>query len=86
MELILHLLDKQENPLRVLTIKDDTNSIKSFHEIEDMFGEQPDLLVRTVFFHDMKLEDMPNFKAPENSYVASVIRREDKELWTIKLH
>lgn len=85
MELVLHLLDKQENPIRVLTIKDDTGLIKGFQEIEDMLKELPDLFPRTIYFHDMKLDAMPNWKAPEDAYVASVIRRDDKELWTIKL-
>jgi hypothetical protein len=68
-------------------LTDKNDLIKGFQEIEQMLGEEPDLLTRTVFLQDLfkknKLQENPKWM---NLVVKSVETNEDSETWIINYY
>jgi hypothetical protein len=63
---------------------DNSGLVKGFQEMEQLLGEQPDLLPRTVFLHDVfkknNLQDNPKWM---NLVVTGVESNQDSETWVI---
>jgi len=68
-------------------VTDNSGMVEGFQEIEQMLGEQPDLLPRTVLLHEMfkknKLEMNPKWM---NLIVQSVETNQDSETWIINYY
>jgi hypothetical protein len=68
-------------------LTDNSGMVEGFQEIEQMLGEQPDLLPRTVLLHEMfkknKLEMNPKWM---NLTVQSVETNQDSETWIINYY
>lgn len=66
-------------------LNDTTGMVKGFQEMEQLLGEQPDLLPRTVFLHDVfkknNLQDNPKWM---NLVVSGVETNQDSETWNLK--
>ena len=66
---------------------DNSGMVEGFQELEQMLGEQPDLLTRTVLLHEMfkknKLEMNPKWM---NLVVQSVETNQDSETWIINYY
>jgi alkylhydroperoxidase/carboxymuconolactone decarboxylase family protein YurZ len=68
-------------------LTDNSGMVEGFQELEQMLGEKPDLLPRTVLLHEIfkknKLQENPKFM---NLVVESVETNQDSETWIINYY
>jgi hypothetical protein len=68
-------------------LTDNSGMVEGFQELEQMLGEQPDLLPRTVLLHEMfKKNNKQDESKFMNLVVESVETNQDSETWIINYY
>ena len=59
----------------------DEKQVEGFQQLEDMFGEDADCMIRTIFLKDYMEKNNLWGKAYENYFITLIERNEDGEHW-----